>query len=93
MGHTNDNAGSDGTGKTPQRQDQRQRLQALEQQNEDYLRTIKIQTIVMTYLRLYANAGDADRKDIEIQYLTALLAEYGCVEPERLGGPQERAEG
>jgi transposase-like protein len=87
------NEDTDSEGIERPRMSDKQRLEALKLQNEDYLRTIKVQNIVLVYLRRYASASDdADRKDIEIQYLIALLAEYGCHEPERLSA-QELVEG
>jgi transposase-like protein len=82
--HSNDETGSGNGEPSAQPLTKEQRLRFLEQQNEDYLRTIRIQQIVVAYLRRYCGATEDDRKDIEIEYLIALLAEYGCVEPERL---------
>lgn len=90
--HSNDDTGSDSGEQPRQRVTERQRLQALEEQAADYLRTIRVQNIVLAYLRRYASATEGDRKDIEIEYLIALLAEYGCEEPERLS-MQEPGEG
>lgn len=63
----------------------KQRLQAAEDLAADYLRTINVNRIEFAYLRKYAaTTDDSARKDIEIEYLIALLDEFGCKNPQRL---------
>lgn len=79
---SNEGTGSEGGEK---RLTDKQRLQTLEQLKEDYERTISVKNIQFLYLRRYARTkDDGARKDIEIEYLIDLLAEFGCKNPERL---------
>lgn len=82
----NNESGGDGGSEGDKRQkvSDRQRVQSLEKQAADYLHTIKVQNIVLAYFPRYSQASEADRKDIEIEYLVALLAEFGCEKPFRL---------
>jgi transposase-like protein len=88
MGQENTSSGS-GEEK-PQKMSEKQRMQALEQENADLLRRLNVKNIQFAYSRKYASMqDDADRKEIEIQYLMALLREYGCKDPERLSMEEE----
>ncbi len=85
---SNEGASSE-DGAKPQKLTERQRLQALELQNAEYLRTMNVQHRQLFYLRQYAKASDdLERKEIEIQYLLAVLVEYGCDRPERLSAEE-----